>query len=470
MHKHRNTPLFILGLIIGDVMAILGAYSLAYIFRVKLSDDPVANFVAAEPYFLSLLTLVPFIVLFLVMAGTYRIGATKVAGQITRVGIGALVAMLSLVTIDYFYNGHIFPAKLVPLYGFGLSVGLLMIVRIVLYAVRWLWWRKESNLQSVMIIGGDYLARDLAEDITRAGSGYKLLAVVGDKRFSFTTDRTFAAARKRVGNPDIIFQVATKRQPAIDEELLDYTQRHFIQFKFVPSDSSGLAHLIELQLFMGNTPVMAVNQTPLIGWGRVFKRAFDFCMSLLAIVVLSPVFLAVALANTLIFGKIFFRQTRLTRGSQPFDVYKFQTVRSDLNGLTPEEAFEKIGRPELIKPYRDGGDFLPNDPRFGRWGKFLRRASLDELPQLFNVLRGDISLVGPRALIPQELDAYEQKHAILNVKSGITGLAQISGRRDLPWEQRRKLDIYYAQNWTFGLDLRILMSTVWQVLTGRGAE
>ena len=153
--------------------------------------------------------------------------------------------------------------------------------------------------------------------------------------------------------------------------------------------------------------------------------------------------------------------------------YEFVTAANEelrdefrrMNGLTPEEAFRKIGKPELIKQYRDGGDYLPNDPRYGAWGNFSRKASLDELPQLFNVLRGDISLVGPRALIPQEINAYANKHAILNVKSGVTGLAQVSGRRDLPWEQRRKLDVYYAQHWSFGLDVKILFSTAGQVLS-----
>ena len=128
-----------------------------------------------------------------------------------------------------------------------------------------------------------------------------------------------------------------------------------------------------------------------------------------------------------------------------------------------------MGKPELIEKYRANGDFLDDDPRVTPIGRYLRRFSLDELPQLFNVLKGDISLVGPRALIPQELNRYEQKHKILNVKSGITGLAQISGRRDLPWEQRRKLDIYYVQNWSFGLDIQFLFKTVRQVFTSRGA-
>ncbi len=129
-----------------------------------------------------------------------------------------------------------------------------------------------------------------------------------------------------------------------------------------------------------------------------------------------------------------------------------------------------MGKPELIKKYRDNGDFLPDDPRISGIGKFLRKTSLDELPQLWNVLRGDISLVGPRALVPEELNQYDKKHAILSVKSGLTGLAQISGRRSISFEERRKLDVYYVQNWSFWLDISILIRTLRAVLTGNGAE
>lgn len=140
------------------------------------------------------------------------------------------------------------------------------------------------------------------------------------------------------------------------------------------------------------------------------------------------------------------------------------------NGLSPEEAFEELGQPELITKYRENGDFLINDPRITKIGKVLRSASLDELPQLLNVLKGDISLVGPRALVPQELKDYEFKSLILSVKSGLTGLAQISGRRDISFEERRKLDMYYVQNWSIWLDLRIIIQTIYMVLAGKGAK
>lgn len=470
MNRLHNSITFRLALVVGDVIAIMAAYSVAYIIRVKLSDAPIANFVAARPYFFSLLALAPFIVLFFSLIGNYAIDRPqKRTIQVTRVLIGALGAMLFLVTLDYFLLDTIFPAKLVPLYALGLSILFLATSRYLLYFMRWLWWRRDTNRQSVVIIGSSNTARDIATNITRRNSGYRVQAVVGSKRHSFITHETFKKAVQQ-HTPDVIIQVATPESPAIDQSVLAYSLEHYTQFKFVPSDINNLSDKIELELFMGDIPLLDIQRTALIGWGRLAKRIFDLSISLPALLILSPLLFVIGVINALVFKKVLFKQARLTRGDQRFWLFKFQTVRSDLNGLTPEEAFHKIGKPELIKAYRDNGDFLPNDPRYGAWALFLRKTSLDELPQLWNVVRGDISLVGPRALIPEELDGYDKKHLILNVKSGITGLAQISGRRDLPWDQRRKLDVYYVQNWSFALDIQILFNTAWQVLTGRGAQ
>jgi lipopolysaccharide/colanic/teichoic acid biosynthesis glycosyltransferase len=129
-----------------------------------------------------------------------------------------------------------------------------------------------------------------------------------------------------------------------------------------------------------------------------------------------------------------------------------------------------MGHPELLDQYRAAGDQLRHDPRVTPLGRFLRVSSLDELPQLINVVRGDISLVGPRALVPYELDKYDQKNLILSVKSGMTGLAQISGVIDLSFGERRKLDLYYVQNWSFWSDMVILIKTFWVVLFHKGTR
>ena len=131
-----------------------------------------------------------------------------------------------------------------------------------------------------------------------------------------------------------------------------------------------------------------------------------------------------------------------------------------------------MGNPELAREYREGGDQIPNDPRFTIVGRFLRRASLDELPQFINVVKGDISLVGPRALQIGEFEkyGYDKKDLILAIKSGLTGLAQVSGRKDISFEERRKLDLYYVQNWSLWSDLVILVKTARVVLRRIGAK
>ena len=152
-------------------------------------------------------------------------------------------------------------------------------------------------------------------------------------------------------------------------------------------------------------------------------------------------------------------------------------MKPEYCGMTPEEAFKKMRRKKIIKnakkyieEYRKNGDYLKKDPRITRLGDFLRRTSLDELPQLINVLKGDISLVGPRALVPGELKNYGDRSLLLSVKSGLTGLAQVSGRRDISFSERRALDIYYVQNWSVRFDIQILLKTIKTVITGKGAK
>ena len=456
---------------IGDALAVVGAYSIAFILRVKISDAPVVNAIAADTYLGSLLILLPFVIVIFSVVGLYRtIRNDSLISTIGKLLLGAFLAMLFMVFIDYFHPATIFPAKKVPLYGLVISIILLAVERGLLYLIRYLRNRTNIGLPSVLVIGDNETAKLLVRDIERPSSSYRLQGVVGDGRLKWTTYKTFDEA---VANflPNIIIQVTSADKPKVDNKILAFAQKHYIDFKFVPSDINDLSDHVEMELFMGDIPMMSVEPTRLVGWGRFVKRLFDIVVSFIAIVVLSPIFLLVFIAEKITDPKAsaIFHQIRLTRGDQKFMLYKFRTQYAKYDGTTPEQAFKRIGRPELIKKYRDNGDFLDDDPRVTPIGKYLRRLSLDELPQLFNVLKGDISLVGPRALIPQELNKYEQKHKILNVKSGITGLAQISGRRDLPWEQRRKLDVYYVQNWSFALDIQILFKTVWKVFTSKGA-
>ena len=166
----------------------------------------------------------------------------------------------------------------------------------------------------------------------------------------------------------------------------------------------------------------------------------------------------------------FYKDVRLTRFDREFNLYKFRSMKQEFCGLTPEQAFEKMGKPELSEKYRKQGDYLKNDPRYTKLGSFLRKTSLDELPQLFNILKGDISLIGPRALQPIELKSYGDRSLILSIKSGLTGLAQVSGRRNISFNERRALDVYYVQNWSLALDISIFFRTIAVVIKHIGAK
>ena len=220
--------------------------------------------------------------------------------------------------------------------------------------------------------------------------------------------------------------------------------------------------------------MISVSQTPLIGWGAIAKRIFDFIASIILIILLSPVFLIVIILQLLLNpGPVFYKSMRLTRYSQVFGMYKFRSMRDRPTAhLDAATEFRAMGREDLAKEY-EANFKVEKDPRITKFGQFLRDSSIDELPQLFNVLSGKLSLVGPRPVPKRELDSkFAAKHGalLLSVKSGVTGLWQVTGRSNLSTEQRVQIELFYAQNWSFWLDIKILFRTVGVVLLRRGAK
>jgi exopolysaccharide biosynthesis polyprenyl glycosylphosphotransferase len=214
---------------------------------------------------------------------------------------------------------------------------------------------------------------------------------------------------------------------------------------------------------MGGMPLLHVDEPELSGARRLVKGSFDRVLAGMALVVLAPVLLFLAAAvRTTSPGPAFFRQERVGRDGQLFRLWKFRSMSVDAEN----QRAELLGLNE-----HDGPLFkIRNHPRVTRIGVFLRKYSLDELPQLINVVRGDMSLVGPRPPLPAEVAEYEgHAHRRLLVKPGITGLWQVSGRSDLAWEETVALDLRYVEDWSLGLDLVLLARTVVSVLKGRGA-
>jgi len=473
--KNNASLLYNLLLVVGDFLALVAAFVGAYILRVSIDSRPIANQVHAHTYLGVFLVLLPFWILIFAMLGLYNESIyEKRFIEIGRLFIGSFIGLLFVVFWNFVAVKPIFPAKLVPIYGFILGFVFLVIFRNLIRLVRSELFRYGFGITNLLIIGNTQVASELIDSLQQSNiTGYRIVGVVGnrhkvDRYAHLRVFSNFDAAISAVGPDEIHSIVQTELYAAAEQNdaVLSFAQANHIAYRFIPGNTELFVGNIDVELFRSAIPVIAVHQTALLGWGRVVKRVFDLLASLVLIIIVSPLILLISLVLLLTGGDVFFRQTRLTRFNHKFRVFKFRTHKAAYNGLSPEEAFTKMGKPELIKRYRDGGDQIPGDPRVSAVGRFLRATSLDEIPQLFNVLSGELSLVGPRALVPEEIGVYEKRHAILSVKSGITGLAQVSGRKHISFDERRQLDMFYVQNWSFWLDLVILVKTIRVILQG----
>jgi exopolysaccharide biosynthesis polyprenyl glycosylphosphotransferase len=207
-----------------------------------------------------------------------------------------------------------------------------------------------------------------------------------------------------------------------------------------------------------------VEPNALSGWRRLCKRAFDVVVAGGVLLLASPLLLLAAMAIKLTSrGPIFFSQVRVGREGRDFRIYKLRTMVVGAEQLLPELMDQNEADGPLFK--------MTNDPRVTRVGRILRKTSIDELPQLWNVLRGDMSIVGPRPALPSEAEHWTPElHERLQVLPGITGMWQVSGRSDTDFEQYQRLDLYYVDNWSLWRDMSIVGRTFGVVLFGKGAH
>lgn len=473
--KNNTSLVYAFFLILGDFIALTAAFTSAYILRVKVDERPLIQQIPAETYLYAFLAVIPLWIAVHALIGLYhRNTYHNRFREFGKLIVGSFLGILVVIGYDFVIDGELFPARLVVVYALLLGFSYLLLFRSVARLIRSIAFTLGSGVTNVLVVGNPSNARaGLMREIENTRhSGYRIVGIVG-KTHKFQEFESFDEALANLTNTQIhtIIQTGLYKDGVRNDEIMSYAQNNHITYRFIPGNSELFIGNIEVELFRG-TPVITVHQTALVGWGQVVKRVFDFFAALIGLVVLSPLFLLVAIASKIQEpkGAVFFKQIRLTQFDKPFKVYKFRTAVTKFNGLSPEQAFELMGRPELAKTYREGGDSLEDDPRFSKFGKLLRKTSIDELPQLINVIRGEISLVGPRALVPEELRDYQYKSHILSVRSGLTGLAQVSGRKDIPFEERRKLDAYYVQNWSFWLDITILLKTVRAVLSSMGAK
>ncbi len=473
--KREVSLIFHIFLIFGDACAILLSFLVAYLTRTHLDQRPF--YFQSEPleFVFSILLLLPIFLIIMAALGLYRksIFLRRNRGpEFGRLLLASIIGTMSIITYDFFFHIDLFPVRIMAVYAVLSCFLFLCLFRGAVRMIRSHILKHRKVALRAIIVGNSKNTEYLADYISAfPESGFVLAGVVANARFipQDLRKKQYSSVKEalRRSRPDVIFQTDERRTEYVYRQAIN---RHLLYY-FVPSSAMLSSQMGELEL-VGDTPAILVRVTPLIGGAKIAKRVCDVIISLLALIVAIIPMLIIWIVQKLTdpTAPAIYSTIRLSRYDQKVKIYKFRSMKPEYSGLSPEQAFRKMDKPELIKKYRNGGDQIPNDPRITKFGKFLRRTSLDELPQLFNVLKGDISMVGPRALVPGELHHYGDRSLLLSVKSGLTGLAQVSGRRDISFEERRALDIYYIHNWSLKLDFRILCQTVVAVLLRKGAE
>lgn len=468
--------LFIAGLVIVDAAMVALAFRLAYIFRFELSltffqldVTPSSVFYQSLVLFLVLLWLIIFGI-----AGLYTqqnlLGGTEEYALVFRATtIGLLVVIVAgflepelIIARGWLLAAWLFTFVFTSVGRFGL--------RRLVYSLR----KQGYFLTPAVIVGANDEGRSLANQLLRAKmSGLQIIGFVDEKLPSGALVHRNLHVLGAVDDLDkIIAQHGVEElimaSSAISsrEKMLDIFKRYGVSSSVNVRLSSGLYEIITTGLHVKEfayVPLVGVNKVRLTGVDVFLKLFLDYILTIPGLIAIAPLLLVIALAVRLDSpGPIIHRRRVMGVNGRQFDAFKFRTMH--VNG---EEILN--ARPEL-KAELALNHKLKDDPRVTRIGKFLRKYSLDELPQLFNVVRRDMSLVGPRMISPAEMEKYSKKGInLLTVKPGITGMWQVSGRSDVSYEERVRMDMYYVRNWTIWLDAQLLMQTIPVVLKGRGA-
>lgn len=333
------------------------------------------------------------------------------------------------------------------------------------------WLRRRGYLRIPMVIVGDSAhVNELNRVMTRERwVGYDLVGVLSyspettefDLPILGTPDDAVEIVRQ-TGVDAVVFTEGSFRRPHHFNQLARELEQEDAQLIVIPSLTEISPNRIDLHTVAG-VPLLRVAKPQAERAGRGLKRGFDVTASLLILVLISPLMLVIAVAVKLgDGGPILFHQPRVGRRGEPFHCLKFRSMVVNADEIKKQVLASNEGAGPLFK--------MKDDPRITRVGKFIRKYSLDELPQLWNVLRGEMSLVGPRPALPSEVDQYKA-HVLrrLDVRPGITGLWQVSGRSKLSWDDTVRLDLYYVDNWSFVQDLIILTKTVSAVVRSNGA-
>jgi exopolysaccharide biosynthesis polyprenyl glycosylphosphotransferase len=456
-----------------DFVLINAAFALAYYIRYELRFPITvaeANYVAYTEYIpITLLLSVGLLVIYRI-EGMYnyvrgRAWLEEFYGLITATFTGIVI----LVFIFFFFRPQYY-SRLIYLYAGILVVLFLTLARV---AMRWgLGYLRTRGIgvDRALIVGGGEIGRAIMRNVlAQPGLGYRIEGFVDDD-----PNKSEIGNFRRLGGTDQLARLMRER--AFDEVIitLPWHAREKIVSTIEIAESTGARVKIVPDLFqlslsqiavdaVGGIPLIAVREATFSQSAFAIKRAMDVLVSgALFVLVLIPMALIALLIKLTSPGPIIFAQPRVGRGGKLFTAYKFRTMRVGAD----DEKNDLLHLNEASGPIFK----IRNDPRITPLGKWLRRTSLDELPQFWNVLNGDMSLVGPRPPLPTEVAQYQEWHKRrLEVSPGVTGLWQVSGRSELTFDEMVMLDLYYIEHWSPWLDIWIMLKTIPALLTARGA-
>lgn len=456
-----------------DAALIVVAFILAYFvrFRVMLFLSP-SSIPIFERYFNTLVFVVIVWLAINKLIGLYENKKfTALVDEIALLFIGVSVSSLVLVGFLFLYR-ELWFSRLVVFNAWWIAFLLLALFRVLLVSGVRLLRSAGRGQKNTLVLGAGEMGQTLVAKLLRdKGLGYRVAGFLDDDRqkqgqnyngvpvLGVLRDARLIIPREKIAE----VLIASSKIPA--EKVLDIItecERYGCEFKIVPGILELIASRVDVDEIAG-VPLLTVSEIRLKGFNAAAKRTMDIICSSLGLIAISPLLLVfAALVKLTSPGPVFFGQERVGLDGQTFPMYKFRSMVRDADKLFPQlEPLSEV----------EGHIFkMKNDPRVTPLGRFMRRYSVDELPQLLNVLLGQMSLVGPRPPLPREVVKYNPWHLKrLRTRPGITGLWQVSGRSHLPFEDMVRLDIYYIENWSLWQDLKILLRTVPVTLTGNGA-
>jgi exopolysaccharide biosynthesis polyprenyl glycosylphosphotransferase len=379
-----------------------------------------------------------------------------------------------MLMVTYFFFTRTFPfSRLAMIYSWGIAILFIILGRAIIRILQKIALSSGIGRRRVLFIGNNAIAHELIEKFKKNKS-YKIIGIVGTeqkespkgiKLLGNITQLEKLAKRHEINE---IIQTHSDLSETRSKDILEFCEEHHIEYSFVPDQMEVQRTNVVVQT-IGAIPLITLRKTPLDGWGKVTKRIMDIVGAILGLILLSPLLLATAIAIKFDSqGPVLFTKLddgtpvkRVGQHGKLFRFYKFRSMHPKTHNLRYTELSSKNYRKDspLVK--------IKDDPRITRVGRFIRKYSIDELPQLWNVILGNVSLVGPRPHLPEEVARYKRHHKfVLTIKPGLTGLPQTSGRSDLDFETEIRLDRYYIENWSMWLDTKLVFKTIGILLKG----